>query len=115
MVAFVTYNKLRKAKVAHLDVVVCIDQHIVTLDVAMDNAKLVHVKEHSSTVECNFYFELHRDVFVALYMKQGEQALINELVNDYYVWDSGTAAHEESNVRVTKNALHDDLILNFCK
>ena len=86
-----------------------------TLDVAMDNAKLVHVEEYTSTVECNFYFELHRDVFVALYMKQRKQALINELVNDYNVWDSWTAAHEQSNVWVTKNALHDDLILNFCK
>ena len=56
----VTYNKASKAEIADLDVEVCVDEHIVTLDVAMHDSKVVHVEVHTGAIQGNLDSESHR-------------------------------------------------------
>ena len=48
-----TYNESGEAEVAHLDVVVIVDEHIVTLNIPMHDAEVVHVEINSCTVKGN--------------------------------------------------------------
>ena len=84
-----------------------------TLDVAVHYPQTVHVVEHTCAVKSDFYFHLIRDVLVTLHMKQSEQTIVDQFVNDDDVRNRGTASHEQGNVRMAKNALHHDLVLNF--
>ena len=47
-------------------------------------------------------------------MEHSEKTVVYEFINNDYVRDRRTAAHKKSNIRMSENALHDDLILNFC-
>ena len=55
-----TYRKFREAEVANLDAQVVIDQHIVTLDVPVGDAEVVHVFEHDGGVDCDLQLLTHR-------------------------------------------------------
>ena len=48
-----TYNESGEAEVAHLDVIVIVDEHIVTLDIPMHDAQVVHVEINSCAVKGN--------------------------------------------------------------
>ena len=53
-----TYFETGKAEVANLHLVVLVDQNILSFDVAVDNAQLVHVEEHPCGVECHAHPQL---------------------------------------------------------
>ena len=55
-----TYNKASKAEVADLHVEICVYEHIVTLDIAMHDSKVVHVEVHTSAIQGNLHSEPHR-------------------------------------------------------
>lgn len=46
-----TYREFSEAKIADLDVEVAVNEHIVTLDVPMDDSEVVHVLKHDRSVD----------------------------------------------------------------
>ena len=108
-----TYDESCEAKVANFDIVVGVDEHVVTLDVTMNDAKIVHVKIYAGTVEDNLHAQRHRHLNVSLHVERREQAVVDQFVNDHDVGDRRTAAHEQGNVWVPQNALHDNFVLNL--
>jgi len=46
-------------------------------------------------------------------VQHGEQTIVDKLINDYDVGDGRAAAHEQADIGVSKDTLHDNLVLNF--
>lgn len=46
-----TYREFSETKIADLDVEVAVNEHIVTLDVPMDDSEVVHVLKHDRSVD----------------------------------------------------------------
>ena len=49
-----TYNESCEAKVANLNVLVVVNENILTFDIAMNDSQVVHVKVDAGTVKSNF-------------------------------------------------------------
>jgi len=111
--AGVTYEELGEAKVANFDCTVVVDEHIVTFNVSVDNAQVVHVQVDSGAVQGNFHSLRQRQLHIPLHMQHVEQTVVHQLVDDHDVWDCRAASHEEGDVRVSQNALHHDFILDL--
>ena len=75
----------------------------------------MHIKVYSGTVECDFDSKFQWDLLSALHMQQRKQTIVNQFIDNYNVWDRGTASHKQCNVWMPQNALHHDLVLNFSK
>ena len=65
-----TYGKFGKTEVTDLDVEVVVYEHIVALDVSMDNAKVVHVLEHGGRVDCDLHPLTQRHLCYCLFNVQ---------------------------------------------
>jgi len=52
-------NKPGKAKVTHFDIEVGVDEHVVTLNVAMHDSQIVHVEVNSGAVQGDLHSQLH--------------------------------------------------------
>ena len=89
-----TYNEPCKAKVTDLHIAIVVDKHVVTFNVAMDDAEIVHVEVDASTVKSDLYTNRHRKLDISLHVKHGEEAIVYKLVDYHDVWDGRTATHE---------------------
>ena len=90
-----------------------IDEHVVTLDVAVHDAQVVHVEVDARAVEGNVDARAQAQLRVPLHVEQREETVVDELVHDHDVGDARAAAHEQGDVRVPQDRLHHDFVLNL--
>lgn len=109
------YLKSCKAEVAHLYIKVFIDQYIVTLNVSVNYAQLMHVLENHSDFSCHPDSHFHRELDLLFFvMKEVEQRpLTHNFENDNYLRDFRHNSHKKCNVRVSQNALHHDFVVDL--
>ena len=108
-----TYNEACEAKITDLHIAVVVNEDIVTFDIAMHDAEIVHVEVDAGAVKSDLDTNRHWKLDISLHVKHGKKTIVHELVDYHNVWDGWAAAHEKSDVRVPQDALHYNLVLNL--
>ena len=88
-----------------------------TFDISVDESKMMHIFKNNGYVSCYSYSFFAAQLYcLFLHMKQIEEtALFDELENNVDVWNLWDDTHKHSNVRMSKDTLHYDFVLNFLK
>lgn len=73
----------------------------------------MHVEVDAGTVECNLDPRGERHVQSALHVQQVKQTVVHQLVHDHDVRYRRAAPHQQCDVRVPQNALHNNFVLDF--
>ena len=73
----------------------------------------MHVEVNAGAVEGNLHSLRQGYLHGTLHMEHGKETVVHQLVDNDNVGNRGTATHEQGNVRVSKNALHHNFILNL--
>ena len=83
-----TYFESCESKVTDFHLEILVNKDILAFDVAVYNAKSMHIVENLSCLETNLHSFLYRQLYLFLHVKHLKQrALINMLKHYNYIWD----------------------------
>ncbi len=111
----VTYFEASKTKVTDLDLVGAGNENVLTLNVSVHYSQLMHVQECACCIKCNLHSLFKRQIDHFLFhVKQVEQtSLVHMLEHNHYIGNLRNHTHQHADVRVSQNALHHNLIVDF--
>tara|TARA_B110000285_G_scaffold221066_1_gene273535 strand:+ start:550 stop:933 length:384 start_codon:yes stop_codon:yes gene_type:complete len=86
-------------------------------DISVNESKMMHIFKNNGYVSCYSYSFFAAQLYCCfLHVKQIEETtLFDELENYVDVWNLGDDTHKHGNVRMSKDALHYDFVLDFLK
>ena len=109
-----TYFESCESKVTDFHLEILVNQNILALNITMNNAESMHIVVHLSCLETNFQSFLYRQLYLFLHVKHLKQRALIDMLKYYYdIWNRRDDTHKQSDIRVSQDTLHDNLVLYF--